>query len=286
MSVRGGCLCQAVRWRVDEVSPLAHCHCSVCRKAHGTAFATFMAAPLVEFEAGESALTIFESSPGFKRAFCSHCGSMVPGVAPDGHCFVPAGGFIDDPGVTAKIHLFVPSKAPWHEITDGLRQFDAFPDRDGPASLRDRVPRGPRNVEARGADEALRGSCNCGAVVFEVDPPTFTRAHNCHCTRCRRAHAAAYASNGVVPNSALRYLRGSDHLARYALEGADRFAQVFCKTCGSAMPRRVAFRNVAVIPLGSLDGSPHVELSRHIFVANKAPWHEITDDLPTHAAAQ
>jgi hypothetical protein len=35
-----------------------------------------------------------------------------------------------------------------------------------------------------------------------------------------------------------------------------------------------------VIPAGTLDVDPGVRPSVNIFVASKAPWHEITDELP------
>lgn len=39
---KGQCLCGAVEYEVDEFSPkMAHCHCSMCRKFHGAAFATY-----------------------------------------------------------------------------------------------------------------------------------------------------------------------------------------------------------------------------------------------------
>ncbi len=38
---RGSCLCGVVRFEVDEFLPqVAHCHCSMCRKFHGAAYAT------------------------------------------------------------------------------------------------------------------------------------------------------------------------------------------------------------------------------------------------------
>jgi hypothetical protein len=36
-------------------------------------------------------------------------------------------------------------------------------------------------------------------------------------------------------------------------------------------------------PLALFDGDPAVRPEMHIFVADKAPWHEITDDLPQFA---
>ena len=38
----GSCLCGAVQYSVDKIEKqMAHCHCTMCRKFHGAAFATF-----------------------------------------------------------------------------------------------------------------------------------------------------------------------------------------------------------------------------------------------------
>ena len=43
-------------------------------------------------------------------------------------------------------------------------------------------------------------------------------------------------------------------------------------------------RGFAIIPFGSLDDDVGVQPQRHIFVGSKAPWFEITDDLPQFEA--
>ncbi len=55
--------------------------------------------------------------------------------------------------------------------------------------------------------------------------------------------------------------------------------------CSSAMPQRDAERKIAFIPLGSLDDDPSIKPADHIFVAYKAGWHDITDDLPRFGEA-
>ena len=59
--------------------------------------------------------------------FCSRCGSIVTGDPVEGRIFMPAGCLDDDPGTRPLAHLFVASKAPWHEITDALPQIDEYP---------------------------------------------------------------------------------------------------------------------------------------------------------------
>jgi hypothetical protein len=41
-TVSGGCLCGAVRFRVELPTLFcAHCHCSMCRRNHGAAYVTW-----------------------------------------------------------------------------------------------------------------------------------------------------------------------------------------------------------------------------------------------------
>jgi len=128
----------------------------------------------------------------------------------------------------------------------------------------------------------MRGSCLCGAVTY-VATGRVLRAQHCHCSRCRKARAAAHASNFFLPVGGVRFTAGEDRLRSYKLPGAKFLTQVFCEVCGSPMPRLDRERGIAVVPMGSLDGEPDVQPSRHILVGSKAPWYEITDDLPQFA---
>lgn len=270
------CLCGAVSWDLDgPFEFMSHCHCSRCRKAHGAAFATYVAAPASGFRLqGQEHVARFESSPGFSRGFCGRCGSVIPGDSADGLVFAPAGNFEDDPGARPLLHIFVASKAPWYEIRDSLPQFEAYPPGIDAAVVPDRAALDPPGLP--------RGSCLCGAVTYVVDgqPQGWW---NCHCGRCRKARSAAHASNLFLPADELRFTRGEDLLAAYKLPSAQRFTQAFCRTCGSSMPFINRDRGLAVIPSGSLDDDPGLHPQAHIFVGSKAPWFDIADDLPQHA---
>ncbi|MET0986873.1 MAG: GFA family protein, partial [Steroidobacteraceae bacterium] len=95
MTVTGACLCGAVRYEIDEpFGRMTHCHCSMCRKHHGTAFATFAAAPLTGFRwvAGQNEIVLYASSSHDVRSFCRHCGSVTPTIMEAiGEVSVPAG---------------------------------------------------------------------------------------------------------------------------------------------------------------------------------------------------
>jgi hypothetical protein len=81
---------------------MSHCQCSICRRNHGAAFATFVSVPLSGFRwvAGEEQISTFQSSNYGKRNFCSQCGSITPVVESDtGVVFCPAGNFDGELGI-------------------------------------------------------------------------------------------------------------------------------------------------------------------------------------------
>jgi len=128
--IRGSCLCQGVRFEiVGKLSAASHCYCSMCRKAHGAAFATYAAAKAEEFRvvSGEELITRFRSSAGIVRTFCARCGSTLQWLRESKPEIVDIalGVLDDDPGVRPAAHIYVGSKAPWYEITDGLPQHEA-----------------------------------------------------------------------------------------------------------------------------------------------------------------
>ena len=50
MVAKGRCLCGAVTCELEgPFSAMVHCHGSMCRKHHGTGFATFVVAPITGF---------------------------------------------------------------------------------------------------------------------------------------------------------------------------------------------------------------------------------------------
>jgi hypothetical protein len=125
----------------------------------------------------------------------------------------------------------------------------------------------------------LTGTCNCGAVRFEVAEP-FAGASYCHCTRCQRRTGAAASPNARVAPGAFRIVRGEDRLRSWSPpEGAEKF---FCGDCGSAMFSRTDEGAVGV-RLGVLDDDPGIALAYHQFTAYAPGWEALPDDgLPRH----
>jgi len=176
-----------------------------------------------------------------------------------------------------RAHIFVGSKAPWYEITDTLPRFEAYPPGvDAPV-----LPELPAPTPVR---DGVGGGCLCGGVAYVV-VGEFLRCYNCHCSRCRKARAAAHASNLITAAAGVRFTRGDDVVASFKLPAARFFTQVFCRACGSPLPRVDRERGLALVPMGGLDDAPSLRPQRHIFVRSKAPWYEITDGLPQEAEA-
>jgi hypothetical protein len=272
----GSCLCGDVAYEISGPFLEAHqCHCGFCRKEHGTPYGSYGVVPAkgLRWLRGQEAIARYESSPGFERAFCPRCGSILPGPGAGDLVFPPLGNLDGDPGVRPTMHIFTGSKAPWWEIRDGLPQHAAFPPGfDAPVH----ETRAPKDLPGR-----PRGSCLCGRVAFvvEADPVT---ARCCYCGRCRKGRAAAHASNLFVPADGLRLTRGQAELASFKVPGAKWFTQVFCRHCGSKLPNVDRERGIAIIPMGSFDDDPGIRPSAHIFVRDRAPWAGIYDDLPQY----
>ena len=128
-SLTGQCLCGQIKYQVNHIEPnLGHCHCKMCRKFHGAAFATIAEAKIENFHwlKGEGLLKSYFAKNNTERKFCSVCGSSMIFVPSNdkGELIEFALGTLDaDIDIKPDVHIFTQSKASWYEITDGLPQF-------------------------------------------------------------------------------------------------------------------------------------------------------------------
>jgi hypothetical protein len=125
---------------------------------------------------------------------------------------------------------------------------------------------------------SLTGSCLCGAVRYRIDGPVGRISH-CHCSMCRKAHGAAFATYGRVYTSDFNWLAGESHIVVYA--SSSQVERTFCGRCGANLQwRHRDYPDVFALALGTLDDDPGARPECHIYAASRAPWYEITDRLP------
>jgi hypothetical protein len=100
---------------------------------------------------------------------------------------------------------------------------------------------------------------------------------NCHCSRCRAATGSAFKAFAGIEREKLEITEGLDRVLAY---GEEDLNNTRCAVCGSLLFSVVRDGAYVHVALGSLVDAPSVRPSRHIFVGSKAPWFEITDNLP------
>ncbi len=124
--------------------------------------------------------------------------------------------------------------------------------------------------------QMLVGACECGAVRYRV-ADAFLYAGNCHCSRCRAATGSAFKPFAGIERDKLELTAGFDSLL---VVGEDKSNHTRCGLCGSLLFSVVRDGAYVHVAMGSLVDAPGIRPTEHIFVGSKAPWFEITDDLP------
>ncbi|MEZ8127362.1 GFA family protein [Enterovibrio norvegicus] len=126
---KGQCLCGQIIYEVAVIeSAMGHCHCSMCRKFHGAAFATLGEAKAENFRftTGKDKLKTYQAENGTKRTFCEDCGSSLLFEASnsDGSLVEFSLGTLDsDIALKPDAHIFTQYQAQWYDITDDLPIF-------------------------------------------------------------------------------------------------------------------------------------------------------------------
>jgi len=130
-TLHGQCACSQIRFVVlDDFEYAFYCHCSRCRVRTGSAFAAIAGISIdkVDVTAGHEHLLLEgECSDGY-GARCRGCYSFLfAAVRERKYLHVSLGVLVDAPSRIPDHHIYVASKAPWYQITDGLPQYDESP---------------------------------------------------------------------------------------------------------------------------------------------------------------
>lgn len=93
------------------------------------------------------------------------------------------------------------------------------------------------------------GSCNCGAVRYEIDGEPL-RVGLCHCETCRKFTGAAFSHYGVWPRDRVRI--SGETRCWQVRAGGDRF----CPACGASLFTWSETGDEIEVKLGTLDDPP------------------------------
>ena len=125
--------------------------------------------------------------------------------------------------------------------------------------------------------KSASGHCLCGAVRYEVHGP-LSEMHACHCGQCLRQSGHFVVATGalrsdfkLLQGETLKWFRSSS----FARRG-------FCSECGSNLFWDDDGDEIS-INAGTLDQPTGLKLTKHIFVAEKADYYEIDDQLEKFA---
>jgi len=127
-------------------------------------------------------------------------------------------------------------------------------------------------------NEPIRGRCLCGAVLFEIVPPTKWCA-NCHCSMCRRAHGAAFVTWIGVAEERFRIVEGADALIEY--RSSEHGRRYFCRHCGSTLLfRGDRWPDEVHVARANVEGEIDRPIQAHAYFDDRAHWCDVSDDLP------
>jgi hypothetical protein len=131
------------------------------------------------------------------------------------------------------------------------------------------------------SDQALRGSCLCKSVRYEVRPP-FLRFAHCYCSRCRKATGGVRSTNIAVVPDQFRWISGEELILRYDLPEARSFARQICKRCNCPVPHKSRDGQRVIVPSGTLDDEPTIKPSGHGHWSSRVSWVAVDEShLPT-----
>ena len=125
---------------------------------------------------------------------------------------------------------------------------------------------------------SVKGSCECQGVVFELIGELRDVVF-CHCSQCRKTSGHYWAATQVSKGN-LNLIKATS-LSWY--DSSDKARRGFCSVCGSSMFYERKGIDKISVSAGSLEIPTSLDRMRHIYVASKGDYYDISDDLPQFA---
>ncbi len=123
---------------------------------------------------------------------------------------------------------------------------------------------------------AIRGSCLCGGVRFEVESEPLAVRY-CHCASCKKLSGGGGTANARVPSESIRILEGEELLRSFQPDEGS--SKTFCSRCGSNLfgggwpeAPEVSLR------LSAIDTPFDRKPTAHNYVRSVAAWEVLPDD--------
>jgi hypothetical protein len=113
----------------------------------------------------------------------------------------------------------------------------------------------------------IEGGCFCKRIRYAIDEATY-RAANCHCTMCRRIHAAPYVGWLIVPAGSFRYVAATPTELHSSASGT----RYFCPSCGTHVACiNTSHPEIVDVAVGSLDSPERFEPTIEVFTETRLP---------------
>ena len=128
-SNEGGCVCGAVRYRVqDRPTNTMVCHCRTCRRVAASPVVAWVTFPRAHFEWVRGQAAEFHSSEPVTRAFCAACGTPLTYAHRDsGETIDVTTCSLDDPNAFPPTHhSWLSHDLEWVRFGDGLPTFSEW----------------------------------------------------------------------------------------------------------------------------------------------------------------
>jgi hypothetical protein len=124
--MEGGCLCGAIRYRVDSGRPskATFCHCRMCQRSAGAPVMPWFGVPLTKFTLLSGGPAAYQSSQNARREFCPTCGTQLFFREKDDSSIDIATASLDEPSlVRPQYHIWFTSRTPWFDTSDHLPRY-------------------------------------------------------------------------------------------------------------------------------------------------------------------